>query len=199
MAKIYVSSTYVDLIDCRKQVSVTLRKMGHEDIAMEYYTAENKRPVEKCLADVAACDVYVGIFAWRYGWIPKTKNPKKISITEMEYRQAVKSKKDCLIFLLNSDALWSPKFIDKHRKQIERLRLGLEKTHTVASFSSKDDIGASLAVAVHNWENSRSGISLGRTIPKLDFKSYYDAIRKRYQRLDLDALTPPEKEEYLQL
>jgi len=32
-----------------------------------------------------------------------------------------------------------------------------------------------------------------------DIAGYYVALAKRYQRLDLDALTPPEKEEYLQL
>jgi len=67
MAKVYVSSSYLDLKDYREQVRLVLRRMGYEDKAMEYYVAEDQRPVEKCLADVAACDVYVGVFAWRYG------------------------------------------------------------------------------------------------------------------------------------
>jgi len=66
MAKVFVSSTFLDLKECRQQVSLVLRKMGHEDVAMEYYVAEDKRPVDKCLADVATCDLYVGIFAWPY-------------------------------------------------------------------------------------------------------------------------------------
>ncbi len=39
-------------------------------IAMEDYVATDQRPTEKCLADVAASDLYIGIFAWRYGYIP---------------------------------------------------------------------------------------------------------------------------------
>lgn len=35
--------------------------------------------------------------------------------------------------------------------------------------------------------------------PKFSLRDYYAALRKRYQSLDLDALTPPQKEEYLQL
>jgi hypothetical protein len=100
MAKVYVSSTYLDMQECRRQVVLLLRRMGHEDVAMEYYVAEDQRPVDKCLADVAACDLYVGIFAWRYGWVPKENNPEELSITEMEYRQAVRTGKTCLIFLL---------------------------------------------------------------------------------------------------
>lgn len=63
MAKIYVSSTFDDLREYREQVRTSLRGMGHEDIAMEYYTAGEKRPVEKCLDDVTAADIYVGVFA----------------------------------------------------------------------------------------------------------------------------------------
>jgi len=57
MAKVYVSSTYLDLQEHRMQVERVIRRMGHEDVAMEYYVAEDQRPVAKCLADVAACDL----------------------------------------------------------------------------------------------------------------------------------------------
>jgi HEAT repeats/NACHT domain len=38
-------------------------------------------------------------------------------------------------------------------------------------------------------------------LPKVEFnlKHYYDTLLKRYRTLDLDALTPPQREEYLQL
>ena len=70
MSKIFVSSTFKDLKECREKVRLVLRRMEHEDVAMEYYVAEDRRPVDKCLEDVAACDLYIGIFAWRYGYIP---------------------------------------------------------------------------------------------------------------------------------
>jgi hypothetical protein len=87
MSRIFVSSTFLDLQEYRRQVSDVIRQMGHEDVAMEYYIAEDRRPLDKCLADVAACDLYVGLFAWRYGSIPATDNPEGISITELEYRR----------------------------------------------------------------------------------------------------------------
>ena len=52
MAKIYISSTYNDLIDYRDTVYKSLRKMGHDVIAMEDYIASDDRPADKCLADV---------------------------------------------------------------------------------------------------------------------------------------------------
>jgi Domain of unknown function (DUF4062) len=75
VARIYVSSTSADLSDHRKEVSQAIRRLGHEDVAMEYYVVEDARPVERCLSDVGSCDVYVGIFAWRFGYIPAEHNP----------------------------------------------------------------------------------------------------------------------------
>ncbi|HAC64855.1 MAG TPA: hypothetical protein DCF68_15320, partial [Cyanothece sp. UBA12306] len=67
MAKVYISSTYGDLKDYREAVYRTISRMGHDGIAMEDYVATGKYPpLEKCMADVAACDWYVGLFAWRY-------------------------------------------------------------------------------------------------------------------------------------
>ena len=116
MAKICISSTFLDLQEHREQVRIALRSVGHEDVAMEYYTAGEKPPLDKCLKDVAACDIYVGIFAWRYGCIPKGQ---KKSVTEQEYRTAVKLGKPCLIFILKEDAAWPVNRIEV--KQINRI------------------------------------------------------------------------------
>ncbi|HII94001.1 MAG TPA: DUF4062 domain-containing protein, partial [Methanosarcina sp.] len=34
MARVFVSSTFKDLEECRKKVSFELRRMDHEDVAM---------------------------------------------------------------------------------------------------------------------------------------------------------------------
>ena len=122
MARIYVSSTSVDLGDYRREVSQALRRLGHEDVAMEYYVAEDTRPVERCLSDVGSCDVYVGIFAWRYGHVPDDFNTEGRSITELEYRRALADDKECLIFLLSEDAVWPRRMQDKDMTRIEVLR-----------------------------------------------------------------------------
>ena len=108
MAVIYISSTYEDLKDHREAVYRALRRLGHDVHAMEDYVATDARPLDKCLGDVAAADVYLGIFAWRYGFVPNKDNPQGQSITEREYRHAVERGKPCLIFLLHEDADWKP-------------------------------------------------------------------------------------------
>ena len=57
MAKIYLSSTYKDLAEARAAVYRVLRKMGHDVVAMEDYVSSDQRPLDQCLADVAASDL----------------------------------------------------------------------------------------------------------------------------------------------
>lgn len=199
MAKIYVSSTYLDLQEHRAQVERVIRRMGHEDVAMEYYVAEDQRPVAKCLADVAACDVYVGIFAWRYGWGPKENNPKELSITEMEYQEADAAKKPCLIFLLSDDAPWPRKQMDKDTTKIEALRNIASAHHTADYFTTPDELARKVAEAIHKWEKEHGYIPIASPIPEYNLDAYFAALKKRYGVLALEGLTPPQKEEYLQI
>jgi len=90
------------LEECRKKVAETLRQLGHTVIGMEDYTADGRPPLKKVLADIAECDAYLGIFAWRYGYIPREDNPRKLAITELEYREALR---------LNPDVWLSPLMI----------------------------------------------------------------------------------------
>ena len=133
MATIYLSSTYADLKDYRAAVAATLRKMEHTVIGMEDYVAADVRPLEKCLRDVARSDVYVGVFAWRYGFVPGEGNPDGRSITELEYRKAVAAGKPRLVFILHDDAPWPAAAIDavsgtaKAARQVAKLRKELSK------------------------------------------------------------------------
>jgi len=155
--KIYVSSTFEDLKEFRAEVYRQLRKLRADAAAMEDYVASEKRPLAKCLEDVADSDIYVGIFAWRYGYIPKERgNPESRSITELEYRTAGQHSKERLIFLLREDAPWKPSLMDAHAgegdggKQIERLREELRTSHTVSFFSTPDELAKEVSAAVAN-------------------------------------------------
>lgn len=110
--RIYVSSTFGDLIEHRERVYRTLRQLGHDVRAMEDYVAADQRPLERCLADVAASDLYVGVFAHRYGYIPIQGNPERRSITALEYRHAQAKSKPCLLSLLDEAAPWPPTWSD---------------------------------------------------------------------------------------
>jgi tetratricopeptide (TPR) repeat protein len=122
--------------------------MGYLDVAMEYYVAENRRSLDRCLADVAACDLYVGIFAWRYGWVPPHEDRLRLSITEREYRRAVELDKPRLLFLLDDSAPWPPAMVDDNKARIRRFRADLAADRLPALFSSADTLESALSAAL---------------------------------------------------
>ena len=158
MARIFLSSTSKDLEEYRETVRIALRRMGHEDVAMEYFVAEDKLPLDRCLQEVASCDLYVGIFAWRYGHVPDGYDK---SMTELEYREALKTGKECLIFLLHEDEPWSPKFVDigEDANKIRALRDDLSKKKTVSFFRSAGELASLVVEAVHKWEIERRTVT----------------------------------------
>jgi len=174
MAKVYVSSTFLDLQECRAAVRQALQELGQDDVAMETYVAEPQRPLDKCLADVAACDLYVGVFAWRYGYVPPGYEQ---SITELEYRTAVEDGKDRLIFLLREDAPWPPSQVDKGRSAelVEELRAELSREQLCSFFSTPDELGRLVTAAVFKqlakqFKSGPAYLYEGATVARLAYR-----------------------------
>src|SRR5512138_1556824 len=100
---VMISSTARDLPEHRKEVMNACLSQGMFPIMMEHLPANDDDAISASLKMVDEADIYVGIYAQRYGYIPKGKkrNPKEISITEMEYNHAVKRKMPCLLFVMD--------------------------------------------------------------------------------------------------
>lgn len=199
----FVSSTFTDLRECREQVRKTLQRLGVADVAMETYTAEETRPVDKCLADVRSCDVYIGLFAWRYGYVP---DGHQHSITELEYRAAGAAGIPRLVFLLREDAPWPPTLMDlgnPAQDRIRALRSELATAHVCEFFSSAQDLRSAVSETVGRWMHSTghgSDAKPGITAATVSaWNAYNRRLTEQYHGLDLDALTPPDREEYLQI
>jgi hypothetical protein len=154
--KAYLSSTFADLEEHRDHARRALQSLGIQVVAMEDYVARDERPVDRCLADVASADLYVGLFAFRYGHVPTTGNPDDRSITELEYRHAVECGVTCLLFLAREDARWSLQFVDGHTGEnargdrINALRAELSG-RMVGWFRTPDQLEAEVAKAATNW------------------------------------------------
>ena len=181
----YVSSTILDLEDCRDQVLRALSRIRVQGVAMESYVAAPDSPMEQCLRDVAESDLYIGVFAWRYGYIPPDQDA---SITELEYRQAVRLGKPTLIFVLSEDASWPLRLVDRDRERIEALRAELCRDRLCSLFSSPDELAGLVTAAVHNLLEKDVAAASGG-IPEVR-KAYLARLGQRYRRVDLEVLTP---------
>jgi hypothetical protein len=155
---------------------------------MEYYGAADERPVDKCLRDVEECELYIGIFALRYGFVPPGQD---YSITELEYRRAREKGIPRLIFLAE-EATWPfSKAEIAALPKITALREELKREHTVAFFHSPDDLRAKVYQAVREWE-----INTGRVSKEhlTDWDAYRQAVCDRHQWVRLQVIAGASKE-----
>jgi hypothetical protein len=129
---------------------------------MEDYGAADERPLARCLRDVADADVYVGLFAWRYGYVPRKGNPDKRSITELEYLEAERLGKPRLVFVLDDRAPWPPGMMDANTGDNERgalvknLRAKLLRDRLAARFESTDQLASRVISAVFRWQTDQA-------------------------------------------
>jgi hypothetical protein len=142
MLRIFISSTFIDLHDYRSAVRDRVRQLGCVDVAMEHLGARDERPKEECLKLVReGSDGFVGIYAHRYGYVPRGEN---MSITEAEYEQAGSAGIKRLIYLLEDDVPWPKKHIDYGQagKRLDALKRRLRANHICKAFTNKDDLAA---------------------------------------------------------
>jgi Domain of unknown function (DUF4062)/inactive STAND len=168
MAKIYISSTYKDLIGEREAAAKAVRRLGHQTIAMEDYVATDDRPVNKCLADVRACEAYVGIIAWRYGSIPDGYDK---SITHLEYEEAGKAKIPRLLFVVDDTAPWPHDQMDDDDAPIKIFRRHLLSEHLVSLFSTRDELSALVGAALSRAIGADTKPTIPHLLPYLSDRS----------------------------
>ena len=97
---VMISSTARDLPEHRKEAMDACLRQGMFPVMMEHLPASDDEAISASLAMVDAADIYVGIFAHRYGYVPAGH---AISVTEMEYNRAVERKIPRLIFVMDKD------------------------------------------------------------------------------------------------
>jgi hypothetical protein len=172
--RIFVSSSFEDLKEHRAAAIRVLRQLGHEVLAMEDMIAASAAPLAKVLEMVDRSEAYVGVFAWRYGYVPgrgsdpsapQTHLPTiegaqygQTSITHYEYLRAVQRKLPVMAFLLDEQFPWPPQLVDgfdasrpqapANANEIRALRQQLQLERVVSWFTTPTDLEARVSAAV---------------------------------------------------
>ena len=94
---VMVSSTARDLPKHREQVEHACLARHALPLMMEHLPATSADAKRVSAEMVDRCDVYVGVFGHRYGFVP---SDGEISVTELEYLRAVERGIPRLIFLM---------------------------------------------------------------------------------------------------
>jgi Domain of unknown function (DUF4062) len=155
--QIFVSSTYLDLIEEREQVLKACLEMGHIPVGMEMFSAADEEQWKTIQRQIDEIDYYVILVAHRYG----TTTKEGISYTEKEYDYAVLKGIPILGFVIDDNALWPANKIDKE----ENVKISLTnfkdkvRSRLVNFWSNKDELHAKFSISLMKAivNNPRSG------------------------------------------
>ena len=100
---VFISSTTLDLRDHRAAVDAAIRRLEQRPINMDDFGSQPGGPVDVSLTEVGKADVFIGILARRYGYIPAGKDK---SVTEQEYDEAIKRGLPRLMYIVDPDHDW---------------------------------------------------------------------------------------------
>src|SRR5256714_6825625 len=144
---VIVSSTARDLPEHRKEVEDACLRQGMFPVMMERLPASDAEAISASLKLVDEADIYVGVFAHRYGYVPKENNPRQISVTEMEYDCAVERGIPRLIFIIDKNlplADFTINDIDmgESAEKLAKFKSRIETENIVNFFKSPADLRA---------------------------------------------------------
>ncbi len=96
--RVFVSSTFFDLIDVRSEIADLLRSLGvtpvlSDDKLSDFTVKSDVNVIETCLINVKSCDQVIVVLDKRYGPKLGEFGFDDVSATHLEYRHAVKQKK----------------------------------------------------------------------------------------------------------
>jgi tetratricopeptide (TPR) repeat protein len=136
---VVISSTALDLPQHRAQVlDACLRMEAHPEM-MEHLPASNADALAESRRLVDKADIYLGVFAFRYGYVPEGSD---ISITEMEYNRAAERDIPRLIFLMRDDYPIKPSDVERGdgARKLDALKERLKKERVINYFGSPEDL-----------------------------------------------------------
>ena len=187
---VYVSSTFIDLEGHRAALKTALEKARYDVECMEKYTAFDERPLDRCLADVAATDVYVLLIAHRYGYRPLENNPQRRSITQLEYEEASRHNKPRLVFTVDRKQPWLPEWIDggDDAADLAAFRAEVEASHGIERFTTPDQLASLVLQALQALSppSLDSGSPRTRTYTPADLQSWVDRHQRQLSTAFLD-------------
>ncbi|NTW46988.1 MAG: DUF4062 domain-containing protein, partial [Chlorobaculum sp.] len=182
--KVFISSTYDDLKEHRKAAHDALAKLGLHVIWMEAFGARPVESTKVCLKEIDECELFVGIYAHRYGYIP---NGSKVSITEQEFLHAEAKGKPIFGYVVDKTHAWPPVFIEFEKKAELDALLAKVKKQPVEFFTTPDTLAKGVASSVGHHLSNNNGSSTsdyqppkptGNSLPREGFFVGREAERK---------------------
>lgn len=153
---VFVSSTYLDLVDERKKVSEAVAKAGYVAEGMEIFPASSQKQMDFIKRVIDRCDYYILIVAGRYG----SRDDDGVSYTEKEFRYALSKGIPILTFLRNDCDTLPANMVDTDPEHIGALlsfKEHLQSSSVVDYWSGSDELATKSLAALSQARVSHEG------------------------------------------
>jgi hypothetical protein len=145
---VFISSTSQDLREYREAATEICNRLGFAPLAMEFFEAMSAGATEGSKRKLEEAELYIGIFAHRYGYIEEGYDK---SVTEIEFDYATELKLPRLCFLVDPSYPWPPEFIDhENRQRLNDLKARIEKNLIRSLFTTVEDFKLKLMQALYD-------------------------------------------------
>lgn len=150
--RIFLSSTELDLGGHRDAAIHVAQRLGAEIVAMEDFGPDPRAAAAVCRQKVRSCDLFLGLYAYRYGFQPDGFGG--VSMTELEYRWAIEEGIPVLLFIADEDHPWPPKLMDGggSRARVEGFKAELRLKHVVAPLTTPERLREDLFVHLPRFQ-----------------------------------------------
>jgi len=145
--KVFLSSTYADLVEHRKAAAEALERLGQQVGRMEIFGARPHEPSAACRREIEDCHLFVGIYAHRYGYVPPAS---KTSITEQELVHAQQTNKPIFCFVVADDYELPAAVIEPGAaiERVQELKRKIRSEFVVDTFREPLDLAVKVATSV---------------------------------------------------
>ena len=148
--KIFLSSTYLDLVAYRNAAAQAIERLGQQGVRMEVFGARPLEATTACFDEIAASDALVGIYAHRYGYIPLGQST---SITEQELEFVRLKQKPTFCFIDDEEYPWPPKHVeagDAH-ELLPKFKNRLQSEVVTDYFTTADDLALKVSSSLGRY------------------------------------------------
>jgi hypothetical protein len=177
--QVMVSSTFTDLQEHRAALIGSINSHKLHANVMENDSARLVDIIDSSLQMVRASAAYIGVISLKYGQTPEcpTRNPDKVSITELEFNEAQRLGRPTLLFLMGDDHPVKKADIERDAEMERKLNAFRERAKKASPSSAvnrvyavfnnlqdfKDKLGSSLAELSKHLDSSDDDAPEGET------------------------------------
>jgi hypothetical protein len=153
---VFISSTSRDLPNHRAAVAGALLNAGFHPIDMANFMARPEEATSACLKEVADSDLFVGIYAWRYGFIPPGA---AVSITEQEFDEAERLGKPRFCFVVDESYDWPAESREQEEgaRLLREFKARIDATLVRTTFTTPEDLAIRVLASLQRWVQEKVG------------------------------------------